>query len=170
MQENYETPWWLVLINGIAALIIGIFLITSPGATTVVLVQFLGIYWLVSGIFQIIAIFIDQTAWGWKLFAGILGILAGIMVLNHPLWSTVLVPSVLIIILGVQGVIFGILGLIQAFQGAGWGAGIMGAVSILFGVVLLFNPLLGAAALPWVLGIFGIVGGIAGIIAAFKLK
>jgi len=170
MQENYETPWWLVLINAIAALIIGIFLITSPGATTVVLVQFLGIYWLVSGIFQIIAIFVDNTAWGWKLFAGILGILAGIMVLNHPLWSTVLVPSVLIIILGVQGVIFGILGLIQAFQGAGWGAGIMGALSILFGAVLLFNPLLGAAALPWVLGIFGIVGGIAGIIAAFKLK
>jgi uncharacterized membrane protein HdeD (DUF308 family) len=170
MEETKVVPWWLVLIQGIAALIIGIFLITSPGATTFVLVQFLGIYWLVSGIFQIVAIFVDKTAWGWKLFAGILGILAGILILNHPLWSTLLVPATLIIILGVQGIIFGILGLIQAFQGAGWGAGILGALSIIFGLVLLFNPVLGAAALPWVLGIFGIVGGIAGIIAAFRMK
>jgi uncharacterized membrane protein HdeD (DUF308 family) len=170
MEENKGTPWWLVLIQGIAALIIGIFLITSPGATTFILIQFLGIYWLVSGIFQIVAIFVDSTAWGWKLFAGILGIIAGILVLNHPLWSAVLVPSVLVLILGIQGIIFGILGLIQAFQGAGWGAGILGALSIIFGLVLLFNPILGAAALPWVLGIFGIVGGIAGIIAAFRMK
>ena len=170
MEENKVIPWWLVLIQGIAALIIGIFLITSPGATTFVLVQFLGIYWMVSGIFQIVAIFVDNTAWGWKLFAGILGILAGILILNHPLWSTLLVPATLIIILGVQGIIFGILGLVQAFQGAGWGAGILGALSIIFGIVLLFNSVLGAAALPWVLGIFGIVGGIAGIIAAFRMK
>ena len=46
----------------------------------------------------------------------------------------------------------------------------MSALSIVFGVVLLFNPILGAASLPWVLGIFGVVGGIAGIIAAFRMK
>lgn len=170
MEEKNLIPWWLVLIQGIAALIIGIFLLTAPGATTLFLVQFMGIYWLVSGIFQIVAIFVDSTAWGWKLFAGILGILAGIVVLNHPLWSALLVPATLIIILGVQGIIFGIIGLVQAFQGAGWGAGILGALSIIFGLVLLFNPILGATALPWVLGIFGIVGGIAGIIGAFRMK
>ena len=170
MQDNKLTPWWLVLINGIAALIIGIFLISAPGATTLFLVQVLGIYWLISGIFQIIAMFIDSTAWGWKLFAGILGIIAGILVLQHPLGSTILLPATLVIILGVEGIIFGIVGLIAAFQGGGWGAGIMGVLSIIFGIILLANPLLGAAALPWVLGIFGIVGGIAAIIAAFRMK
>jgi uncharacterized membrane protein HdeD (DUF308 family) len=170
MEDVKEVPWWLVLIQGISALILGIFLITSPGATTFILIQFLGIYWLISGIFQLIGMFIDSTAWGWKLFAGVLGILAGIAVLNHPLWSTLLVPSILVIILAVQGIIVGIVGLVQAFKGAGWGAGILGALSVLFGIVLLFNPILGAAALPWVLGIFGIVGGIAGIIAAFRMR
>ena len=170
MEDVKEVPWWLVLIQGISALLLGIFLITSPGATTFILVQFLGIYWLVSGIFQLIAMFIDSSAWGWKLFAGILGILAGIAVLNHPLWSTIMIPSVLVIILGVQGIIVGIVGLVTAFKGGGWGSGVLGALSILFGLVLLFNPLLGAAALPWVLGIFGIVGGITSIIAAFRMK
>lgn len=170
MEDVKEVPWWLVLIQGIAALILGLFLISSPGATLFILIQFLGIYWLISGIFQIIGMFIDSTAWGWKLFAGIIGILAGIAVLNHPLWSALLVPTVLVFILGIQGIIVGIVGIVTAFKGAGWGAGILGALSIVFGIVLLANPILGAAALPWVLGIFGIVGGIAGIIAAFKMK
>lgn len=170
MEDNKLTPWWLVLINGIAALILGILLITSTGSTVFILVQFLGIYWLVSGIFQIIGIFLDNTAWGWKLFAGILGILAGIVILNHPLISPLVVGTTLVIIMGVQGIIFGIAGLVAAFKGGGWGAGILSALSIIFGIVLLFNPILGAAALPWVLGIFGIVGGIFTIVAAFRMK
>jgi uncharacterized membrane protein HdeD (DUF308 family) len=170
MEDVKEIPWWLVLLQGIAALILGIFLLTQPLGTTFFLVQFLGIYWLISGIFQIIGMFIDSTAWGWKLFAGILGILAGIAVLNNPLWSTVLVPSVLVIILGVQGIIVGIVGLLQAFKGAGWGAGILSGLSLVFGILLISSPLAAALALPWVIGIFAIAGGIASIFAAFKMK
>jgi len=169
-QEEQVTPWWLVLINGIAVLILGLLLLTNTKATLFIMIQFLGIYWLVAGIFSIIGIFVDKTSWGWKLFSGILGIIAGILVLNHPLWSAILVPTTLVFILGIQGIIVGIVGIIQAFKGAGWGAGILGALSIIFGLVLMMNPILGAAALPWVLGIFGVVGGIFAIIAAFRLK
>ena len=170
MEDNKLTPWWLVLLNGIAALILGILLLTSPGSTVLILVQFLGIYWMVGGIFQIIGLFIDSTAWGWKLFAGVIGILAGISILNHPLISPLILGSTLVIILGIQGIFFGIAGLVAAFKGGGWGAGILSALSIVFGLVLLFNTFLAAASLPWVLGIFGVVGGIAGIIAAFRMR
>lgn len=163
-------PWWLVLLEGIAAIIIGALLLTSPGATILILVQFLGIYWFVSGIFKIISIFIDSTMWGWKLFAGILGILAGIIIIQHPLWSTLIVPTTLVIILGIDGIIIGIVSLIQAFRGGGWGVGVLGILSILFGLILVFNPVIGAATLPWVLGIFAIVGGIFAIIMAFRLR
>ncbi|MCB0157934.1 MAG: DUF308 domain-containing protein, partial [Caldilineaceae bacterium] len=57
-----------------------------------------------------------------------------------------------------------------SFQGAGWGAAILGVISIIFGIILLGQPLLSAAVLPWVLGIFGIVGGIFAVIAAFRLR
>ena len=163
-------PWWLVLIQGIAALIVGFFLLISPGMTTVVLVSFLGLYWFISGIFGIVSIFIDKTAWGWKLFSGILGIIAGIVILQHPLWSTVLVPTTLVLLLGFLGIIIGVTNLIQAFQGGGWGIGILGVLSILIGFFLAFNPLAGALALPLVLGVFGIVGGIAAIVMAFRLR
>lgn len=163
-------PWWLVLIQGIAALIVGFFLLISPGMTAVVLVSFLGLYWFISGIFGIVSIFIDKTAWGWKLFSGILGIIAGIVILQHPLWSTVLVPTTLVWLLGFLGIIIGVTNLIQAFQGGGWGIGILGVLSILIGFFLVFNPLAGALALPLVLGVFGIVGGIAAIVMAFRLR
>ncbi|MEA3335944.1 MAG: HdeD family acid-resistance protein [Chloroflexota bacterium] len=170
VQEKSRTPWWLILIEGIALIILGILFLTNTAATTVIFIQVLGIYWLIRGILYIVAMFLDHTAWGWKLFAGVLGIIAGIVVLNHPIWSPFVVGSVLVIILAIQAIIVGIIGLIQAFQGAGWGAGILGAVSIVIGAWLLFNVGAATFALPWVVGILAIVGGIFAIIMAFRVK
>ena len=168
--EYKGIPWWLILLQGIALVILGILLLTAPGATLLILVQFLGIWWLVQGIFQIVSIFVDSSLWGWKLFAGILGILAGIVILQHPLWSTILVPEIAIIIVGIQALIFGVVELVQAFQGGGRGIGLLGVLSIIFGIVLLANPLIGVEVLPLVLGAFGLVGGIVAIVAAFTSR
>ena len=131
-----QVPWWLVLLEGIALLILGILLLANPGMTTIILVQFLGIYWLIAGIFKIIAIFLDSSLWGWKLFAGIVGIIAGVIVIQHPVWSPLVIGTVLVIILGIQGLIMGGVSIYQAFKGAGWGVGLLGALSVLFGILL----------------------------------
>ena len=169
-QEKHNIPWWVVLLQGIAAVILGLLLLAKPGMTIVVVVQLIGIYWFVSGLFQIVAIFIDHTQWGWKLFSGILGIIAGMIIIKHPLWSPIMLTSVLIIVLGIEGLIIGVINLIQAFKGGGWGVGILGALSILFGLVLLANVLLAAFSVPWFLGVLGIVGGIIAIFYSFRLK
>ncbi len=163
-------PWWLVLIEGIASVIVGAFLLFKPGMTLIVLIQVMGIFWLVGGIFRLIGIFMDRSMWGWKLVGGIIGILAGISVLSYPLWSAVMVPAVFVIVIGVQGLIMGLVTLIMAFKGGGWGPGILGALSIVFGIILLGNPLAGAVVLPIVAGVYGLIGGIATIAVAFKLK
>ena len=69
-----------------------------------------------------------------------------------------------------RGLIIGIINLIQAFHGGGWGIGILGALSIVFGIILLSNLFVSAVALPFVAGAFGVVGGIIAIVYAFKLK
>jgi uncharacterized membrane protein HdeD (DUF308 family) len=135
-----------------------------------ILVQVLGLYWLIKGIFQIVSIFVDSGRWGWKLFAGILGIVAGIVILRHPMLSAVLIPSLSVIFVGLLGVTMGIINLIQAFQGSGWGVGILGVLSILLGIFLAFNPVVGAVALTIVLGVLGVIGGVAAIIFAFKMR
>jgi len=113
-------PWWLVVIEGIAAIIIGILLFLQPASTITVLVLFLGIYWLISGFFTLVSLFWDRTAWGWKIFIGIIGILAGILVISHPLWSALLAPTALAIVIGIFGIVIGFIQLFQAFKGAGW--------------------------------------------------
>ncbi len=169
-EEYSGFPWWAVLLQGIFAILIGILLLMYPGATTLVIVQFVGIYWLVAGIFSLVSLFTDRTMWGWKLFIGILGIMAGISIMEHPLWSTILLPTVLVIFLGFDGLIIGVIGIIAAFQGGGWAAGILGALSVFFGVALLASPYIAALALPWVYGVIGIVGGIFAIFAAFQQR
>src|SRR5512139_4327616 len=95
-METKQRPWWLLLIGGILAVIVGaLLLFTGPidaARTWVVLIQVLGIWWLISGIFDIVYMFIDHTAWGWKLFIGIVSILAGTYILRYPLASAVVLP------------------------------------------------------------------------------
>jgi uncharacterized membrane protein HdeD (DUF308 family) len=171
-QAEDKSMWWIPLIGGIAAIILGLLLWAWPGATAATLVVFLGIYWLVAGIVAIVTIFTreDKKGWGWSLFLGILGIIAGILVLQHPLWSTFLVPSVLVIVLAVDGLIMGVMGLIQGFTGGGAGAIVLGILSIVFGLILLANVFMAALATPFVMAIFLVVGGIIAIVQAFRMK
>jgi uncharacterized membrane protein HdeD (DUF308 family) len=163
-------PWWLVLLEGIFAAIFGILLLIAPGASLIFLVQVLGFYLLIEGILRIVSIFLDSSLWGLKLGIGILGILAGIVVLNHPLWSAIAIPTYIVYIIGFLAIFEGIGGLIQAFQGGGWGAGILGILAIIFGIIVVLNPLIGAAALPFVLGACMVAGGIIAVVTSFRLR
>ncbi len=74
------------------------------------------------------------------------------------------------LILGIQGLIMGVISLLEAFQGGGWGPGIIGVLSIVFGVLILGNMAAATMVLPWVIGIFMIVGGIIAIVMSFRLR
>lgn len=162
-------PWWLVLLEGLSALIIGIYLIISPIATTILLVQILGWYWLIIGIFTIVTIFMDRTDWIWRAISGILGILAGMMVISHPLLSAVLVPEMVVIIAGILAICFGFIRLFWALK-EGWGAALMGILNIILGLLILGYPLLGIVSLVYLVALLGIIGGIATIYLALKLR
>ncbi len=168
--EPVFIPWWAILIEGIFSLIIGILLLTNPLATTLVIVQFLGILWLVMGIMSIVGIFMDRSMWGWKLISGIIGIFAGLAVMQHPFWSTFLLPAVLVTIMGINGLIIGVIGLIGAFKGGGWAAGILGGLSLIFGILLIGSPFIAGLALPWVYGVMALAGGTLAIFAAFRQR
>src|SRR5687767_14586436 len=110
-------PWWVTLVASVAMIFVGLLLLAAPAATTAVLVQLLGWYWLVDGIIRLVSIFVDRSGWGWKLCMGILGIILGIAVIQHPLWSAILVPTSLVFVVGFIGIAIGILQIIAAFRG-----------------------------------------------------
>jgi uncharacterized membrane protein HdeD (DUF308 family) len=47
--------------------------------------------------------------------------------------------------------------------------GILSALGVVFGLVLVLNPLIGVATLPLVLGFFMLVGGIGAVVQAFGM-
>jgi uncharacterized membrane protein HdeD (DUF308 family) len=162
--------WWLVMLEGIAAILLGIMFFAAPGATTLLLVQIIGWYWLISGIFAIVSMFIDGRQWGWKLLSGILGVIAGFIIIQHPLWSAILVPAAFLTALAIGGIIIGVAKLFQAFSGAGWGTGLLGLMSVIFGLLILVSPTLGAVAFVAVFPIVAVIGGIVAMIAAFGVR
>jgi uncharacterized membrane protein HdeD (DUF308 family) len=74
------------------------------------------------------------------------GILAGLFLLRHPLVAALTVPTLIVIILGVQGLIMGILEIISGFKRGGIGSFILGAINLLVGLLLLSSPLAAALA------------------------
>src|SRR4029077_1864284 len=161
-------PWWLGVVQGIALLVLGVLCLTAPGATLFVVVQLAGIYWLVTGILGLVSLVADRTMWLWKVFAGIIGILAGIAVIQHPMWAAVLVPSTLILVVGIFGIVSGILGIIHSWSARSWTGVALGAFGALLGLILVMNPVIGAATLPFVVGIFALIGGIMSLVAAWS--
>jgi uncharacterized membrane protein HdeD (DUF308 family) len=166
--------WWVVLVEGIFSLLIGLFLLTAPGATVVVLTRVVGWFWLISGVLSIVSIFTRDTGiyWGWMLINGVLGILAGLAVLEHPLLAAILAPTALVIFLGIEGLLIGLIYLVQAFRGGGWGVGVLGVLSLLFGALILLvnTPLTALATVVTWVGVTGIVGGIVLIVMGLRLR
>jgi len=165
------SAWWILLLQGIAAIIIGAMLVTDPGATFLALLPVIGIYWLVIGILSFVRVFADRSVpWIWSLLTGIIGVLAGIFVLRHPLLAAITVPTVLVIVLGVQGLVMGVFEIIEGFKGGGAGSFILGVINILVGLLLLGRPLAAALAVPLVFGVLLLVQGLLLIVWAFRIR
>jgi len=168
--------WWLPLVEGILAILLGLMFLANPAITSVSFVLGLGLYWFVVGIIDLVRIFIDRTYWGWRLFTGILGIVAGGLIVsgilgqNHPLGTAFVVGSTFTFLLACLTIAYGVIALIAAFRGEGWWPGVLGGFGILFGLLMLFNPWAATLALPWSLGIVLIAGGIFLIIVAFRMR
>lgn len=169
VQER-PIAWWVILLQGISALIIGFLLLTETGATLVTLTILLGIYWFVLGIFDLVRMFSDPAGWGWKLLSGLIGIIAGLVLLRHPLWSAAIGTSILVWVVGSLGLIIGVLAIIRAFTGGGLGMALTGAVSILFSLVLLFHTATTVVILIYTAGVLAVIAGIAGIVGAIALR
>ncbi len=171
ISPQQSNIWWVFLLQGVMAIILGLMFLTAPGETLLAVVTFLGFYWLITGMLALVRVFVDRSVpWVWSLLIGIVGILAGIFVLRHPLLAALTVPTALVIVLGVQGFVMGVLDIIGGFKGGGLGSFILGVINILVGLLLLGSPLAAALAVPLVFGILRLIQGVGLIIWAFRVR
>jgi uncharacterized membrane protein HdeD (DUF308 family) len=169
-ERVLSSPWWLVLIEGVAAVVLGILLLAAPGKTLVALISVVGLFFIVKGVLFFAGLFVDRTQWFAKILAGFLSLVAGIIVVQHPVWASALVPTTLSLMVGVLAVAIGIIGLGQAVTGGDWLHGAVGLLSILIGLPFIFNPSGTSTILAPILGIVVAVGGFALIVIAIRLR
>jgi uncharacterized membrane protein HdeD (DUF308 family) len=155
-----DSKWWAPLVMGIVLVLFGLLLLTNPAGTSMWIAWLVGLYWFVGGVMNLVMMFLDPTGWGLKLALGILGMAAGAIVIsamgNAPLLTTVGLAAIYVWVLGLQGIIYGIIQIVMALQGAGWGVGILGLVSLFLGGLLMVNALAGALILPWLFAVFAV--------------
>jgi uncharacterized membrane protein HdeD (DUF308 family) len=163
--------WWIFLLQGIAGVALGLLLVTEPGATTIAIVTFLGFYWLIMGIFALVRVFVDQSVpWVWSLLVAIVGILAGLSVIKHPLLAAIGVPTAIVVIIAIQGLVMGGLEITSGFRGAGVGSFILGTIYVVISLLLLAKPVAAAIAVPLVFGVLLLVQGAALIVLALRAR
>jgi uncharacterized membrane protein HdeD (DUF308 family) len=176
-----KSIWWLVLLRGIFAVILGILAFIWPVATAVAFVWVFAFYAIIDGLVNIVqALSTRKTdpTWGWLLTIGIVGVIAGVVVMIFPAAAGALALLVLLWIVAIWAIISGIFGIPAAASIATGGAKVLGiafsVLSILFGILLaimLFaTPQSALIGLIYVLGAYAVLAGIVLVIIAFQAR
>jgi uncharacterized membrane protein HdeD (DUF308 family) len=173
MSQLLAQNWWVVGLRGLFALIFGATAVLLPGVTIAALVLVFAAYMLADGI---LAIIVATRAgrrhdrWGLLLVEGILDLVAGGLAVAWPLITVLAFVYILAawsIVTG--GLMFSASFRLQLTHGR-WLLAPAGAVSVIWGILLLFWPFAGAIALAWWLGAYALVFGIALLMLAFRLR
>lgn len=167
INSNNKTAF---LLTRILVILLGIVALIWPGYVLGFLVYFFAFFAIIGSI-GTIAVGISYSkeqlpAPRWAiLLLGILGLLIGIATVAAPAFMTVAI----IYFIGAWALVTGVADLIFAFTRAAAGNSrlimvISGIISVLFGILVIFNPpILTAVILVQVLGIYAIIIGILGV-------
>ena len=162
-----------LILRGVAATLVGILALTWPGVTGFALVVLVAVYAFIAGGLQTIRAFSSDTAgpvFG-HLLLGLVSLAAGVIALAWPLPTAL----VLVVIVATWAVISGLLEILSAFradESAGTRAMFLlgGLVSIVFGLVLLARPDMGAVTLAVVFGLFNLIYGAWMLVHGIELR
>ena len=172
--ETLKRHWWVPVIRGIAAIVFGIIAFVYPGLTIATLVLFFGAWVLIDGIFRIVGAIGHRASdpdWGWQLVIGIIGIIVGLLTFHAPqitALALIIYIAAWALMIGASEIALAIR-LRKEIKGE-WFLILMGLASIIFAVLLMWNPAPGALALIWLIGSYAIVFGLLAIFFGFKLR
>lgn len=174
MHRILEQNWWVIALRGILGILFGLVALFFPGVTILSLVLLFSAYMLVDGAFSIAGAIRSMgrnERWGWMLLNGICSILTAIVAF---LWPG-LTAIVFVLIIAAWSIVSGALMLTAAYRmrrGAGARGWLIfgGILSVLFGMLLVIAPLIGAIVLTWWIGAYVLVLSIFMLVVAFNLR
>ena len=172
--ETLKRHWWVSVLRGVAAIIFGVIAFTHPVMAAATLVLFFGAWVLIDGVFRVVGAIGHRSSdpdWGWQLIIGVLGIMIGFLTFHAPgitALALVIYIAAWALMIGATEIVVAIK-LRREIKGE-WFLILMGLASIIFAVLLLWNPVAGAAALIWIIAWYALIMGVLEIIFGFRLR
>jgi uncharacterized membrane protein HdeD (DUF308 family) len=172
LSEVLADSWWAVGLRGVLGILFGLMCLLTPGIALGAFVILFSAYMLVDGVFAIISGIKAARSgerWGLLILEGIVDIAAGVVAFLWPLITVVALTW----LVAIWAIVSGALMLSAAFtlniDHGRWWLALGGIASIIFGVLLVIEPLVGAVVLTIWIGAYALVFGVFLLILAFQL-
>jgi uncharacterized membrane protein HdeD (DUF308 family) len=174
LTEVLARYWWAIALRGVVAIIFGILAWVMPVTTVAALVLLYGSYALVDGVFNVVAAISGRTGvrpWWTMLLAGLISIAAGLITFFWPGLTAI----ALVYVIAAWAILRGVFEIAAAIRlrtviTREWWLGLSGALSILFGALLMLAPGAGAVAMVLWIGSWAIIGGVVLVALGMRLR
>ena len=161
--------WWLALVIGVLSVVAGVIVILKPSNSLATLAVVTGIFILVDGILELVAAIFDDTQnRGLVAVIGALSVIAGVLLIRHPLGGVTAVALLLGIWLIAAGVVRFVVAVAVA-ENRIWHICVALVLGI-FGIVIVSSPHIGYATLALITGLGFVFYGIAMIAVAWAMR
>jgi uncharacterized membrane protein HdeD (DUF308 family) len=174
LSSGLANNWWLVALRGLAAIVFGVLAFLWPMATMLAMAFVFAAYSLMDGAFNVAlasrGMRRKRGRWGWILANGILSMAVAVVVVLWP-GLTVLAFVILVAAWALLSGSFHIAVAINLKTTHGRRLMVLGGLlSILWSILLILSPLIGAIVLAWWMGAYSLVFGGALLVLAFQLR
>jgi uncharacterized membrane protein HdeD (DUF308 family) len=173
MLSNLIRNWWLFALRGLFAVVFGVVAFVWPEVTRLALVLWFGAYLVLDAILALVIGIgpLRGTRWWPMIVTGLVGIVAGMLVLVWPDTAAL----TLLYLVAIWAVAKGVLEIAAAIVFRReieneWALGLTGLASITFGVLLVAFPQAGLVGMTWTIGAYSLVAGLAQLVLAFHLR
>lgn len=165
--------WWVFLVSGLASVAFAVLAFAQPLTAWMVVALFFAAAILVDGVVNVIGAVQhrDKDGWWVMLLIGVLGALVGGYALTHPRLGMVAFVYLVAFQAILLGVFVAALGYkVRAATQREWILYLTGALSIVFGLLILANPAAGGISVILLIAGWALVTGLLRILFAFRIR
>lgn len=168
--------WWMYLIIGLMALVLGIFMLGSPAITYELLTLLLGVALILFGVIQLVVamlsknFFVSRAA---AIIGAILDIVLGVLLAANPGIAAITLPLILGMWMMYKSfMMISYAGDLRGFRIKGYGFTMFcGIVLLILSVMILLRPItIGMMTVAIYIALSFIIYGLSEIVSAFRLK
>jgi uncharacterized membrane protein HdeD (DUF308 family) len=161
--------WWLFLLRGILFVLLGIYMISTPLVTLVVLSVLFGIVIVFGGISELIHAYVNRyvVGWSWRFLLGLIDVALGFILIFDIKLSITVLPFAVGLWFLFRG--FSLFSFASVMRRSGWMI-LSGVIIVLFALLVMFNPAFGAMTIVLWAASAIIITGIVNVILSFRLR